>query len=74
MSAMIVGVVVIAFGTLLLLLHASVLPAIDRSISGQRPESRFAGETYVAWRRQHRRAGLVAVGVMALGVLVLLLL
>lgn len=70
-----VGLVIMALGALLLLLHASVLPAIDRSVSRRRPESRFASEAYVAWRGQHRRAGLAgAVGVMVLGMLVLLLL
>jgi len=69
-----VGFLLIAAGTLLLLLHTSVLPVIDRTVSRRRPQSRFATETYVAWRRQHRRASLVgAVGVIALGVFFTLL-
>lgn len=69
-----VGLVIMALSALLLLLHASVLPAIDRFVSRRRPESRFASEAYVAWRG-HRRAGLAgAVGVMVLGMFVLLLL
>ena len=43
-----IGIPLIAFGLLLLLLHASVLPAIDRTISHRRPESRYASRAYVA--------------------------
>lgn len=66
-----IGLLLVVFGFVLLLLHAWVLPAIDRTISVRRPNSRFASEVYVAWRRQHRRAGMVgAVLVIALGGLV----
>ena len=66
-----IGLLLVVFGFVLLLLHAWVLPAIARTISERRPDSRFASEFYVAWRRRHRRAGMVgAVLVIALGGLV----
>ena len=66
-----VGVLLVVLGVVLLLLHAWVLPAVDRKISDRHPNSRFASEVYVAWRSQHRRAGLIAaVLLIALGGLV----
>jgi hypothetical protein len=70
-----IGVVLIVLGFVLLLLHVWVLPAIDQTISDGRPNSRFASEAYVAWRRQQRRASLIgALSVIALGGLVVALL
>ncbi len=70
-----IGLLLIAVGVLLLLLHASVLPAIDRTVARRHPDSRYASEIYVAWRRQHRRASLLgAVAVIALGAFFALLL
>jgi hypothetical protein len=70
-----IGVVLIVLGFVLLILHAWVLPAIDQTISDRRPNSRFASEPYVAWRRQHRRASVIgALSVIALGGLVVALL
>jgi hypothetical protein len=69
------GLVLVAFGALLSILHASVLPTVDRAVSRRRPGSRFASAAYIAWRRHHRRAGLVgALAVTGLGLFVAVLL